>query len=387
MNDLPAALVIGDIDLVRAVDLAGIPVMSMAAKHSSAHWSRRTAQFIEAGDSWTSPDEVISSIESVARTLESPPVLIYGHDEDVFLLATHGVRLAKSVRFVSADPELALDLSDKSRFIERADSLGLPVPKTLSIHCRDNQPPDANDITFPVIAKPAVRDPARWPANAGRAKALRYDSPAHLASVWHEFQEIDSQLIIQEFLPGPERDIFSYHVYVDNNGDVAAEFGGRKLRTWPSEYGHSTSVEIIDDPDLFALGRDLVARMELRGVAKLDLKLNADGELRLLEVNPRFSLWHLPAAVAGVNFPAIVHADLCDLPRPKIELRAGIRWLHPVTDLIAARDAGIGLGEWLRFASSAESKHALAARDPLAGLGLGAELVRKVVRSKFGGRS
>ena len=40
------------------------------------------------------------------------------------------------------------------------------------------------------------------------------------------------------------------------------------------------------------------------------------GRLHLLEVNPRFNLWHHPAAVAGVNLPALVHADLTGAPRP-----------------------------------------------------------------------
>ena len=47
-----------------------------------------------------------------------------------------------------------------------------------------------------------------------------------------------------------------------------------------------------------------MAALGLRGVAKLDFKRTAAGELVLLEVNPRFNLWHLPGAVAGVNLPA-----------------------------------------------------------------------------------
>ena len=54
------------------------------------------------------------------------------------------------------------------------------------------------------------------------------------------------------------------------------------------------------------LGRTLVQRLGLRGVAKFDFKRAADGRLFLLEVNPRFNLWHHPGALAGVNLPALV---------------------------------------------------------------------------------
>src|SRR5215470_19812901 len=47
---------------------------------------------------------------------------------------------------------------------------------------------------------------------------------------------------------------------------------------------------------------DLVDALEwLTGVAKPDFKRAPDGRLLLLEINPRFNLWHHLGAVAGVN--------------------------------------------------------------------------------------
>jgi D-aspartate ligase len=93
---------------------------------------------------------------------------------------------------------------------------------------------------------------------------------------------------------------------VDVSGAIVGEFTGRKIRTFPRDYGHSTAVEIVSLPDVAEVGRDVVARLGVRGVAKLDFKRDDHGRLHLLEINPRFNLWHHPDAVAGVNLPAMV---------------------------------------------------------------------------------
>src|SRR5207244_1123214 len=98
------------------------------------------------------------------------------------------------------------------------------------------------------------------------------------------------------------------------------------------------------------LGRALTRKLNLRGVAKFDFKRAHDRSLHLLEVNPRFNLWHHLGAVAGVNLPALVYADLTGAARPPVALaRAGTRWCA-VWDFAAARASGIGPAAWLRFA-------------------------------------
>src|SRR5262249_40000176 len=64
------------------------------------------------------------------------------------------------------------------------------------------------------------------------------------------------------------------------------------------------------------------------------------GNLRLLEINPRFTLWHHAGALAGVNIPALVYADLTGSPRPApSRLKVGLRWCRPEEDFQAAREA------------------------------------------------
>ena len=106
--------------------------------------------------------------------------------------------------------------------------------------------------------------------------------------------------------------------------------------------------------------------MKFTGVAKFDFKRGPDGRLRLLELNPRFNLWHHLGAVAGVNLPALVYGDLIGAPRTNMgPARTGVRWCKPWKDLSAARAAGIPLAEWIPWVFRSEAKSGLAWDDPL----------------------
>jgi len=184
--------------------------------------------------------------------------------------------------------------------------------------------------------------------------------------MWPLLRAINIDLLAQELIPGPEARLESYHCYVDRHGSVAGEFTGRKIRTYPASYGHTTALEITDAPDVGRQGRDIVERLGLTGVAKLDFKRGRAGELHLLEINPRFTLWHHPGALAGVNIPALVHADLTGTPRPAVtRARAGVRWCRVWRDLPAARAARVPLTAWLPWALRCEAKSALSWRDPM----------------------
>jgi D-aspartate ligase len=147
-------------------------------------------------------------------------------------------------------------------------------------------------------------------------KALCAENIEALQAVWPQLRATGLTLLAQEFIPGSEAKIESYHCYVDAERRFAGEFTGKKIRTYPLSYGHTTALEITDAADVRRIGRDIVERLQLTGVAKLDFKRDPQGNLRLLEVNPRFNLWHHPAALAGVNIPALVYADLTGSPRP-----------------------------------------------------------------------
>ncbi len=365
---VPLACVLGDMDLVRPLGLAGIRCAVVAPPGAATAYSRFTDTVLP----WTAEsggeEALVEALVRFGTAQPGRPVLYFQDDSQLLMVSRHRDRLAGAFRFALADAELVETLVDKARFQALAERLDLPVPRTRRLHpAPGSEAPDL-DLRYPLIVKPLTRRPP-WDAIEGLGKAIRLDAPADLRALWPRLIPVGIDLLAQELIPGPETRIESYHVYIDAGGAVAGEFTGRKIRTYPAEYGHSTALTITDDrgeaADVARLGRALSDRLGLRGVAKFDFKRAPDGRLHLLEVNPRFNLWHHLGAVAGVNLPALVQADLTGAPRPvPAAARPGACWCHISKDRLAAREAGLPAARWLGWVARCEAK-AIAWDDPM----------------------
>jgi D-aspartate ligase len=359
------ALVLGDVDLLRPLVLAGVDCAVVAVPGDPVRFSRFASESLEWADHWTEQELLVERLMGWARLQEAPPVLFYQSTGDLLTVSRHRDRLRKAFRYVVADAQLVEELTDKASFQLLAERLGLPVPPTLRLAPADDPGGWRVDLRFPLILKPVTRHFERWRSIGHDAKAVRVDTPERLRRLWAPMSAAGADVLAQELIEGPEAAIESYHVYAGEGGEIVAHFTGKKIRTRPVEFGFSTAVAITDAADVAALGHEVTRRLGLTGVAKLDFKRAPGGELYLLEINPRFTLWHHPAAVAGLNIPALVLADLTGRARPPApHARAGIRWCEPWEDAAAAREAGGGLARWLREALTYEAKSGLSWDDP-----------------------
>jgi D-aspartate ligase len=359
------ACVMGDIYLLRALGLARIPCAVVAESGSPLLYSRFTRAAIRWDEEISAdPENLVERLMCFAASQTEPPVLFYENTDHLLLISRYRERLATAFRFVVAEPTLVEDLVDKVRFQILAERLHLPVPATCRIKPAEATVVPKLDLRFPVVVKPPRRC-AAWQKIGGWQKALPLGTPSDLQEVWSRLAAAGGEFLVQEMVPGPETCIESYHVYVDGKGNIAGEFTGRKIRTFPASCGHSTALTTTAAADVSALGRDLVDRLKLRGVAKFDFKRAPDGRLVLLEVNPRFNLWHHLGAVAGVNLPALVYADLVGLPRPAArEAMAGVQWCGVANDWPAAKADGLAFAPWVFWMLGCEAK-ALNWDDPL----------------------
>ena len=360
------ACVLGDMDLVRPLGLAGVRCAVVGAPGGATAHSRFTERTIP----WEGgcDDALVDRLLRFGAAQPDKPVLYMEEDAQLLMVSRHRDRLAAVFRFALADGDLVETLVDKGRFQALAERLDLPVPRTRRLRpLPGSEAPDL-DLRYPVIVKPLTRRPP-WDEIEGLGKAIRLEGPEELRALWPRLIPVGIDLLAQELIPGPETRIESHHVYIDAGGNVAGEFTGRKIRTYPVDYGHSTALTITDidgeGADVAALGRGIAARIGLTGVAKFDFKRDPDGRLHLLEINPRFNLWHHLGAVAGVNLPALVHADLTGRPRPApAKARPGACWCHISKDRLAARDSGLSTARWLAWVARCEAK-AITPDDPM----------------------
>jgi len=371
-------------DLVRPLGLAGIDCAVAVQPGAPPRFSRYTRALLEWANPWEQAGDLVENLIRFGKAQADAPVLFYESDGELLLVSRHRERLAEVFRFVIADQTMVEDLVDKERFQKLAERLSLPVPAARRLRPDHELKPADLDLRFPIIVKPLTRRPELWRAVVDAGKALRINTPDELRSLWPRLAASGVDVLAQELILGPETQVESYHVYVDEQGEIAGEFTGRKVRTYPREYGDSTALVTTNATDVAELGREMVHRLRLHGVAKFDFKRAPDGRLYLLEVNPRFNLWHHLGALAGVNLPALVYSDLTGQPRPlATAARSEVRWCRIWQDAQAARESQVPLGQWLSWALRCEAKRLLAWNDPMPFVGAVLWRIGAAVWSKF----
>jgi predicted ATP-grasp superfamily ATP-dependent carboligase/thioesterase domain-containing protein len=358
----PLACVIGDLSMVRALGRDGIPVAVAASDPASKVKLSRYCKAQVRTPSWVDdPEGALDGLIAWAAGQREAPVVFYQGDHDMLALSRGRSRLAPHLRCVLPPAELVETVADKLRFAALAERLGLPVPLTLTL-------PRASGLggwkRFPCVVKPVMRSP-RFAQLARNQKAILIQGRSELDALLTLIEGHDTDFIVQEAIDGGEEYIESYHAYLRPGGQIVGEFTGRKLRTWPLRCGYSTYVEITDQADVRRLGRSVLEKIGFSGVVKLDFKRDPRSRrLYLLEINPRFSLWLHPGAVAGVPIPALVYRD-CIEPgsaRPAGPARAGVRWMNAHDDWRAYEGSSV---RWLTEVLTAQVNESFVPRDPL----------------------
>jgi D-aspartate ligase len=283
------ACVMGDMDLLRPLALAEIPCAVVSRPGVPSLYSRYALSRLAWDDYSGDTERLLDALVTFGTAQPEPPVLFYQEDGQTLLISRHRERLAKAFRFVVADSDLVEDLLDKARFQTLAARHELPVPTARRFDPAKIEPAHLG-LRFPLILKPLTRLD-RWNDALGSRKALCAENLETLRALWPQLSALGLELLAQEFVHGSEARIESYHCYVDQQGRIAGEFTGRKIRTYPLRFGHTTALEITDAADVRGQGRNIVERLSLSGVAKLDFKRDMQGNLRLLEINPRFTPW------------------------------------------------------------------------------------------------
>lgn len=384
------ACVIGDLSLVRALGVCKIPVAIATSEPSSNITRSRYCNAVVNVPSWiTEPEKAITAIIDWGKLQSAPPVLFYQGDHDLVAISRARDLLAPHFRFVLPPAELVEDLTDKLRFFALAERHRLPVPKTLTLAAGCNIAERLQHWDrFPCVVKPAMR--TNWFELIGSSqKALRVESRSALDRLLARIDTTDSGLVVQVPIEGGEENVVSYHAYVRPGGDIVAEFTGRKIRTSPRLYGISTYVKITDDEDVRRLGRTVIETLDFSGVLKIDLKQDVrDKQLYMLEINPRFNLWHHPATVAGVGIPEAVYHD-CVEPgsaKPARCAKSGVRWMEPWADRMALKEyrttGELSRARWIIQMALVDVNEGFYLRDPLPCLAdLALRCKRKIARA------
>jgi predicted ATP-grasp superfamily ATP-dependent carboligase len=369
----PPALLLGGVNLVRALGFGGIPAIVASPDPDAPAIASRYAHGSLLLPPLEKRDAVLDTLlragARLADALGTRVPLVYGCDDFLSLIQENESALAPHFAFILNDPEVGRALIDKDRFEAFGASRGLPVPRTL-------QWEDLEGRSAPLLVKPKVKigydDSAIYQRLFGGAGKARVFASGRELLALPLARQLRDHVVLQEYIAGGDRNIWSFHGYADETGRLLAWFVGRKIRTDPPLVGMSSFLELAHDDAFAAVGRNVAARAGLKGVFKIDFKQDATtGAWRVLEINARFNLWHHLAARNGLNLPRIACDYLLHGKRPAAQTyQTQWRWLALRQDYrsyraLAARGE-LSAWAWLRSILSSPKVYELFSwTDPL----------------------
>jgi predicted ATP-grasp superfamily ATP-dependent carboligase len=334
------AVLHGDLNMLRCFAGTGVRAVVLSADPDApSFFSRHCGQRRLCASPREDPETALANLRELGKLQPTRPVLFYGDDAMLLLVSRHREALRERFRFSLPPADRVEALVDRLRFAALAGELALPVPRTLTSAARLRAAEIAALIPPPVVLKPFNHLGFRSSKTVkelglGPVKALYAGSVDELSRMIERISAFSPEFVVQEHVPGGEDQVYSFHTYLDARRRPLGHYVGRKIRTWPRRAGVSTYLELCDAPELVRLGFEVLERLDLCGVAKLDFKRDPrTGRFYLLEVHPRFSLWNHLGAASGVNLPLLAYKDLLGIPTaPAPPARIGLRWLSLADD-------------------------------------------------------
>ncbi len=313
---------------------------------------------------------LLSTLESLGGELEQKAVLFPCTDESVSLVSRNRSFLQKWYRIVLPEPDVVDSMMDKSRFYVLAKNLGFNIPETFYIHNREELLANADKFRFPCVFKPRFRSP-EW-EQALAFKAFKVKNFEELTLLFNEYQKFSPCFIVQDWIEGPDANLFSCNVYFNAESEPLVTFVARKIRQWPPEMGQSSSgVECRDDFVLSEAVR-LFRSVGYRGLGYLEMKRD-ERTGRYFVVEPNIGRPTGRSAIAEAGGVELLYTMYCDalgwpLPAGREQKYEGVKWIHLRRDFQAAlyywRRGELTLGQWWKSWRGPKAYALFSWRDP-----------------------
>ncbi len=307
----------------RALRSTGYAVDSVAFGGPAAvHWSRSCSRRLWAPDPRADRAAFADSLsELLARRRYD--LLLPASDAALLAISEDRDRLSQLVTIGLPGQEAVLRCLSKIAALEGSGATLLAAPRTEVCRTFDETREAANEIGFPLLVKPHM---SARPEGMGlrERSSRRVSSESELAAATEDF---GMPVLVQRCLRGP---VHSLGGVITDQGLVAAAYS-RYVRTWPPEAGNvSCSVSLALPAKLREAAATFLDRLGWRGIFELELMERPDGNLGLIDLNPRVYGSLELAVHAGASLPAIWCDSLLEDPvvSELRDARAGVwyRW-------------------------------------------------------------
>lgn len=302
------------INLMRDLSRRGVRAFGIDCVPSHGGFRSRYGKSFVCPDPDRQPAEWVAFMKQLAGQIGGKPVIIPAADIFVTALGEHAPELASDYCFAGDSVGLQAALATKEQQYTLAAEAGFPCPRTEHIQGRADLEAFCRDARFPCLIKP--RSQREWESlpegNPLRGKQIATaDTVAALLERYSLVETYQPQAVAQEIVTGPDD---AKYCYLSTYGRDRHRLGYavvRQLRTHPLGFGSASMVQPVVDEEIAAMCDRFLRSIGYVGICEIELKRDArDGKVRLIEVNPRWSVTSDCATYAGVHLGWLHYLDL-----------------------------------------------------------------------------
>ena len=299
---------------------------------------------------------LLQQLLAAAAEFNTKPVLLYTTDKFVQFVSDHRDALRDHFQMNLPSVDAIDTVLDKNRFAEFCADNRLPAPRNWRLTSIVEAAAAAKAANYPAIVKPAYSHHTtkeNFHRNGSYAKMLPVADAAQVMRYYEQFDELADELMLQEYIAGPDDEHYSFVSCRDRKLRETACFGVRKLRVFPIHAGVATFAEITEDRELYREGRRVVDKLAFTGVSSVCFKRDArDGRLKLHEMNGRLPGPQSAGLLADIDMPFMAYLDARGIAPMAPAARASRRrWIALKGDFDACRgyrDVGeLSMRDWL----------------------------------------
>lgn len=360
---------LGALAIMRTLGTEGVPLYGVDADRSApAMLSRYCRERFVLEFKEGAPQPYLEGLLAIGRRLGRKAVLIATSDETTQFVADHADPLRDCFIFPDNSGALVRQLASKREMFELAMTHHVPTPKTVFPRSIDDVQAYAATGPFPVMLKGIYGNRLQLRT---KTKMLVVQTPDELLSQYKIMEDPDDpNLMLQEFIPGGDDQVYIFNGYFNRQADCLVGFTGHKIRQFPVHVGCASLGENRWNETVARTTTDFMKAVGYQGILDIGYRLDPrDGRYKVLDINPRVGqAFRLFVAENNHDVVRALYLDYTGQPQPAVVSREGRRWMIEDYDLISSlhywQEGSLRPGQWLRSFAGVQEGAWFAWNDP-----------------------
>lgn len=376
------------IGIARSLGRLGVGVYGIDADPFSPIFFSRYCRGKFIWDVHTAPAaDTLAFLDEVSRRIGRRALLIPTSDVGAMLVDENAERLADKYIFPRRDTALARSLCNKREMYYLARKWKLDTPETAFPQSKDDVFEYLRTARFPILFKPIYTlVPGRkfWRMRIVHSEQELLDLYDRVGT------PAPPNVMLQEYIPGPDEMTWTFNGYFDERGDCRLAFTGRKLRNFPAYFGQASLAVSVNNDYVRETTIAFMKNIGYRGPLDLGYRYDArDGKYKVNDINPRVgAMFRLFVGGNGIDVVRALYQDMTGQSIQPSSAPEGRKWIVEDVDIISSvrywRDGQFTPRQWLNSLRGVQEMTFFAVDDPMPFAGAWLFDARRGLRDKFG---